>query len=119
MPSGSIHNSTRAQHAHNRKRAHQLKAAANNITAAPAGNGATLAAGARVLDLVTGTEGTITTATADHIVNAAGMATRTHAFTVKLADGAQVSRTQKQLAALPAGLVSALIFSSPGESGNV
>jgi hypothetical protein len=92
---------------------------AATLTAAAPAPGATLAAGVRVLDLVTGTEGTITAATADHIVNAAGLATRTHAFTVTLVDGSQISRSQKQLAALPAGLVSALVFHSPGESGNV
>jgi hypothetical protein len=69
-----------------------------------------------VLDLVTGTEGTIAAGAVDHIVSAAGGTKRTHNYSVLLADGSTVTRTKKQLAALPAGLVSALVFPPPAES---
>lgn len=70
-----------------------------------------------MLDLVTSIEGKVLDACADHLCTAAGGAKRVHSFTVQLADGSTVKRSKKQLAVLPAGLVSALVFPQPAESG--
>jgi hypothetical protein len=97
-------------------RARSVGQLANQPTPTSSGPGRALAGGAQVLDLVTGTCGTITTAAAEHIVNAAGTAKRIHSFTVRLVDGSTVTRTGKQLAALPAGVVHELVFPPPAES---
>jgi hypothetical protein len=111
-----IANSTRAHHFHVRRRANITQQLANSQTASVSRTGLALVEGARVLDLVTGTEGTITAGSLDHIVNAAGTTNRAHNFSVRLCDGSTVTRTKKQLAALPAGMVSALCLPPPAES---
>jgi hypothetical protein len=52
----------------------------------------------------------------DHIVNAAGTPKPTQRYSVELCDGSTVTRSKRQLAALPAGMVSALCLPAPAES---
>lgn len=111
-----IANSTRAHQSRTRRRANSVGQLANSQAPTVGGPGQALGSGARVLDLVTGTEGTIAAGSLDHIVNAAGTTKPTHNYSVTLCDGSTVTRTKKQLAALPAGMVSALCFPPPAES---
>jgi hypothetical protein len=62
------------------------------------------------------TEGTIERERTEHICTAAGTTKRVQSFSVRLADGSTVERSRKQLATIPAGMVSALVFPHPGES---
>jgi hypothetical protein len=112
----AIAHSTRAHHSRIRRRANSVGELA--VPAAPtlSGPGQALVAGARVLDLVTGTEGKITAGSSDHIVTAAGSTKRTVNYSVLLCDGSTVTRSKRQLAALPAGMVSALCLPAPAES---
>ena len=109
-------NATRAHHS--RMRRHRSKSGASGISQLPTAStpGLALVAGARVLDLVGCTEGVVTDACADHLCLATGGARRVNSFKVRLADGSTVTRSKKQLAVLPPGLVSALVFPHPAES---
>jgi hypothetical protein len=112
----AIAHSTREHHSRTRRRANsvgQLAASQAPIVSAP---GQAIAAGARVLDLVTGTEGIVTAGSADHIVTPTGSTKRTHNYSVLLCGGSTVTRSKRQLAALPAGMVSALCLPQPAES---
>jgi len=75
-----------------------------------------LTAGARVLDLMTGSQGKATRDTIEHQCTADGSTKRVHTFFVTLADGSGVARSKKQLAVLPPCLVGELCFHHPLES---
>lgn len=116
MRTTRIANATRAHHSRNRRRAKSVGHLATPPAPAVSAPGLALATGARVLDLVTATEGKVLDACADHLCDAAGGAKRVESFSVQLADGSTVQRSKKQLAVLPPCLVSALCFPHPAES---